>query len=238
VGVGKVQTSAILYFENEGRENLPRVLSTVRRALTRRSELRDLKIVVFTATGDGPVLAYSRLRKFDPRIVAVTFPVGFHVNRGEDEPYYPTIPKRLRKFFDGVGYKVITNRLPFDAISNVQAHNHEMQLIKDVLNVFGGGFSLCVQAVLSACDHGEIAIGEKVLSLTGDVAAILTATTTEKFLSKTEGLVVNEILCKPRNLTITRQRPRSQQQTLFPKDDNVIDMPQASAKLLNDKPSK
>lgn len=231
-------TSAILYFDNEGRENLPRVLGTVRRTLTRRPELRALKIVMFTATGDGPALAYSRLQKFEPKIIAVTFPSGFHVNRGEEGPYYPTIPKRLRDFFDGVGYKVITSRLPFDSISSAEAHNHEMQLIKDVLNIFGGGFSLCVQAVLSACDHGEIGIGEKVLSVTGDIAAILTATNSEKFLSKTEGIVVNEILCKPRNLTITRKRALREQAPLFPKDDKVIDITPGHPKLVNDKSAK
>src|SRR5260221_8569034 len=113
-----------------------------------------------------------------------------------------------------------------------------MQLIKDVLNVFGGGFSLCVQAVLSACDHGEIATGEKVLSVTGDVAAVLTATTTERFLSKTEGIVVNEILCKPRNLTITRKRTSQQQAQLFSKDDKVIDIAPEGTRLVKDKSEK
>jgi hypothetical protein len=89
--------------------------------------------------------------------------------------------------------------------------------------------------VSSACDHGEVAIGEKVLSVTGDVAAILTATTTDKFLSKTEGLVVNEILCKPRNLTITRKRPTQKQAVLFPGDNKVIDLPQIGNRLVGDK---
>jgi hypothetical protein len=193
---------------------------------------------MFTATGDGPALAYSRLQKFEPKIIAVTFPPGFHVNRGEEGPYYPTIPKRLRDFFDGVGYKVITSRLPFDSISNAEAHNHEMQLIKDVLNIFGGGFSLCVQAVLSACDHGEIEIGEKVLSVAGDVAAILTATTSEKFLSKAEGIVVNEILCKPRNLTITRKRKLREQASLFPRDEKVIDITPGHPEIVSDESAK
>ena len=85
MAVGKVRTSAIRYFEIEGRENLPQVLQTVRRALSRRADLRELKIVIFTATGDGPALAYSRLQKFEPKIIAVTFPSGFHVHRGEEE---------------------------------------------------------------------------------------------------------------------------------------------------------
>ena len=55
-----------------------------------------------------------------------------------------------------------------------------MTLIKDVLSLFGGGFSLCVQAVLQACDMGVLKIGEKVVVITGDCAAIVTALTTAK----------------------------------------------------------
>lgn len=51
-------------------------------------------------------------------------------------------------FFNGVGIRVLTNRLPFDPIQSAQAHNNEMQLIKDVLTVFGGGFRGCVRVVI------------------------------------------------------------------------------------------
>jgi hypothetical protein len=204
MGVIAHKSALIMYFEKEGRENLPQVLRAVKKAFNKRPELRELKLVMLTANGEGPAIAYARLHEFAPKIIAVTFPPDFTVTRGE-QVYSPQIPERLGRFFEGVGIKVITNRLPFDSIGNAQAHNADMHLIKDVLTIFGGGFSLCIQATLSACDHGLVAIGEKVLAITGDTAAIISASTTEKFVSKTQGLVVNEILCKPRNLTISRK---------------------------------
>jgi hypothetical protein len=195
--------TSILYFEREGRANLPKVLKVVKRTFKRRPDLRALKLVIFTATGDGPALAYAHLHEYDPRIVAVTFPPDFSVSKG-NEKFHPQISAKLRSFFDGVRVKVITGRRPFDAIEGLQAHNEQMQLIRDVLTLFGGSFSLGIQAVLSACDCGEVEIGERVVCMTGDIAAIVTASTTKRFLAKTAGLVVNEILCKPRNLTLSR----------------------------------
>jgi hypothetical protein len=198
--------TSIVYFDSEGRQNLPQVLRIVRRAVNKRPDLASLKIVVFTALGEGPVLAYNLLQEFHPKIIAVTFPPEFSVKqKGTDEMYYPRIPPKLQAFFDGVRIKVITGRLPFDSIEGVEGHNDRMKLIKSVLDIFGGGFSLSVQAVLSACDSGELCPGEQVISITGDSAAIVTAATTTQFLAKVGGLAINEILCKPRNLTLARK---------------------------------
>jgi hypothetical protein len=197
------KSTSILYFESEGRENLPQVLRVVKRAVSKRADIRSLKLVIFTATGEGPALAYAQLHEYDPQIIAVTFPPSFFVKRGE-EKVYPRISEKLSTFFDGIGLKVITGRLPFERIEGVQAHNEQMRVIQDVLTLFGGGFTLGIQAVLSACDLGAVGVGEKVIGITGDTASVITASTTKKFLSKEGGLVVNEILCKPRNLTISR----------------------------------
>jgi hypothetical protein len=198
------KSTSIIYFDNEGRENLPQVLRGVKRAMKKRPELRDLKLVILTATGEGPALAYAHLHEYDPRIIAVTFPPDFVVRRGEDD-FHPQISVKLHAFFRGVGVKVLTSRLPFDQMEGAEAHNQQMQLIRDVLTLFGGSFALCIQAILSACDHGEVVPGERVIGMTGDTAAIITASTSQKFLSKAEGLVVNEIICKARNLTLSRK---------------------------------
>ncbi len=50
-------------------------------------------------------------------------------------------------------------------------------------------------------------MGEKVIAVTGDSAAVITASTTNKFLSRDQGLVINEIICKARNMTIARGVP-------------------------------
>lgn len=202
--------SRIFYFDHEGRQNLPQVINSVKVALTKRPELRSFKLVIFTASGEGPALAYNRLRQFDPKIIAVTFPPGFVATRTTDvgEIQIPArISDKLMRFFHGVGVTILTGRLPFDPIEGCDAATLQMKLVKDVLSVFGGGFSLCVQAVLQACDMGALEIGERVIAITGDSAAVITASTTAKFLSVDEGLSINEILCKPRNFNIVRRQP-------------------------------
>ena len=197
--------SSIVYFEGEGRRNLVQVIRTVKKAFRKRSDIRTYKLVIFTAHGEGPAIAYNQLQEYDPQIIAVTFPPSFFIKRGE-EIIHPHIHPKLRAFFNGVNVRVITGRLPFDQVEGIQVHNDQMKLIRDVLSLFGGSFELCVQAVLQACDTGAVEIGEKVVGMSGDCAAIITASTTQKFLSIKEGLAINEILCKPRNLTIARRK--------------------------------
>lgn len=200
------KASPIVYFEREGRANLGRVLRVIKRTLRRRPELRAAKLVIFTAVGEGPALAYSLLGEYEPSIVAVTFPPNFSVKRG-DGVFQPRIAPKIQKFFAGVNIRVITGRLPFDEFEGMPAHNEQVRLIREVLTLWGGSFPLIVQAVLQACDWGEVTQGETVIGMAGDSAAIVTASTTDRFLSKQGGLVVNEILCKPRRLTISRSLP-------------------------------
>jgi hypothetical protein len=197
---------SILYFEEEGRQNLPQVLRVVKRVFKKRDDLRKLRVVVFTAIGEGPALAYNLLQQYDPKIIAVTMPPDFSIQRG-DERFYPRIPDKLRAFFAGVGVTVITGRLPFDFIEGLDSHNEQMMLVRQVLSLFGGAFAVCVQAVLQACDQGAIERGERVIAIAGDCAAVITASMTKEFLSRDSGLSIHEILCKARNLTIARGTP-------------------------------
>lgn len=209
MGQGVRRSTSICYFEREGKQNLSHVLGVVKRTFTRREDVRSCKLIVFTSLGEGPALAYSRLKEFDPKIIAVTFPPGFSVKRinkeGNTVEFSPQISDKLRQFFNGVGVTVLSGRLPFEAIDGIDSIKQQTKLIKDVLSLLGGGFSLCVQAVLQSCDMGAIEIGEKVIAISGDCALLVTASTTKKFLSSEGGLSINEILCKPRNLTLTRK---------------------------------
>ena len=199
----------IVYFNEEGRQNLDEVLKFIKKVLRKREELRGCTIVFFTALGEGPAKAYSKLGEFMPKIIAVTFPRTFVIKR-EEEWRHPEISDHIRKFFDGVGIKVIDPyTLPFDFIEGLEAHNQQVKLTRDVLSMFGGGFPLCVQAVMRACDAGLVEIGETVIAVSGDVAALVTASTTASFLNKEGGLSIQEIFCKPRKLTIVRpEKPR------------------------------
>lgn len=199
----------IVYFENEGRHNLEQVIRVIKRQLNRREELRPLKLVIFTAEGQGPVVAYNRLREFKMKMIAVTFPVHFSVKTPDgNSRYSPRIDSDIRHFFDGVRIDVLVPpRLPFDLIDGMDAHNQQVSLISKTIAMFGSGFALCVQAVLHACDVGAVQEGETVIAMSGDTAALLVASTTSHFLNKANGLQIQEIFCKPRTLTISRRRP-------------------------------
>jgi len=205
--------SGIVYFEKEGRQNLPYVLNAVKNAFRKREDIRACKIVIFTSEGQGPAIAYTKLKQYKPRIIAVTFQPGFSIKRTTSDGTEVETPiglsNDLKKFFDGVEVPVLSSKLPLDGFDGASSIRQDLKLIKDVLSLFGGGFSLCVQAVLQACDMGAVGIGERVVVITGDCAALVTASNTAKFLSVEDGLSINEILCKPRNLSITR-RPAKQ----------------------------
>jgi hypothetical protein len=222
----------IWYFEQEGNRNLPDVLSKVKRDFAKREDIRACKIVIFTAWGEGPALAYNKLKEYNPTIIAVTFPPGLMVKKPDGEgntiETAVRISDNLKKFFDGVGVTVLSARLPFEGFDGADSIKHQLKLIGDVLSLFGGGFSLCVQAVLQACDMGAVNIGEKVVVMSGDCAALVTASTTARFLSIDKGLSINEILCKPRNLSITRRPPKQPRQVsgeLFPPEKAIKLLP-------------
>ena len=200
----------IVYFDSEGRQNLDEVLRVIRKALKKREELRSLKLVIFTAEGQGPALAYNRLRDFRSKIIAVTFPVHFSVKRSDsDERYFPRISEDVQAFFRGVKIEVVVPpSLPFDLIDGMDGHNEQVELVRKTIAMFGSGFSLCIQAVLRACDIGLLVEGEAVIAMSGDTAGIFIASTTQHFLNKVNGLQVQEILCKPRKLTISRPMPK------------------------------
>ena len=215
------KSHSISYFEHEGRENWPLVLRLVKRVFQRRADLRSCKVVIFTAIGEGPAAAYNLLQEWDAKIIAVTLPPDFAVIR-DGQKVTPRVPPKAQAFFDGVGIPVVTARLPFQKIEGATAHNDQMDLIVNVISLFGGSFAQGVQAVLQACDHGLIEVGEKVIAVTGDSAAVVTASTTGKFLTRDEGLAIHEIICKPRNLTIARGKPAvalEQSRSLFEQDN-------------------
>ena len=61
--------------------------------------------------------------------------------------------------------------------------------------------SLCVQAVVLACDAGAVGLGEHVIAMTSDTAILVQAAPTTRMLRE---LVIREILCKPAILSIGR----------------------------------
>lgn len=202
------RASKVQYFDTEGHENLPQVVKNIKNYLRlslQEENTKCPKLVFLTSRGEGPLLAFNELSSFDIEIIAVTFPYDFFVKTHQDEPYHPEIPEKLRRFFTGVNIPIVTGRLPFDPIDGADSHNREMRLLQDALSIFGGSVPLAIQAVLQATDSSLVKIGEQVIAATSDTAALITASSTKHMLSKTCGLMVNEIICKPRLYTITRR---------------------------------
>ena len=198
-------------FDREGRENLTSVLKNVKnymRALITSGLTYPAKIVIFTLKGEGPMLAYNQLSGLDLTIIAVTFPSTYSVELDTGGTYTPEIPEKVVKFFKGVEIPIVRTRLPFDDITGAESHNQEMAILRKALGVFGGSIPLAIQAVLQATDADLIRPGEEVIAITSDTALLVTASTTRDFLSQSCGLIVNEIICKPRNFTITRPKPK------------------------------
>jgi len=198
-------------FDCEGRENLPSVVKNVKnymRGLITNGIPYPTKIVFFTLKGEGPMLAYNQLSGLEVTIIAVTFPSTYSVALKDGGTYTPEIPDKVKKFFAGVEIPIVRARLPFDEITGAEFHNKEMALIKGALSIFGGSIPLAIQAVLQATDSGLIPSGEEVIAVTSDTALLVTASTTRDFLSQSCGVIVNEIICKPRNFTISRPKPK------------------------------
>lgn len=212
----------IVYFDKEGRDNLEQVLRVIKNILKKRTELRSHKVVVFTAEGQGAALAYNKLMvEFGSKIIAVTFPVTFSVKASDDQRFYPKISDSLQRFFSGVGIDVVVPpTLPFDLIEGMDGHNQQMKLVNQTIAIFGGGFGLCIQAVLRACDVGLVKEGEPVIAMSGDTAGLFIASTTGHFLNGGNGMAIQEIFCKPRNLTVSR--PNSNRMSA-PSDAKLIE---------------
>jgi hypothetical protein len=150
------------------------------------------------------MMAYNQLSGLNMQIVAVTFPPHYSIKLSDGTKFFPVIPDKVKKFFAGVEIPIITSRLPFDEIEGVELQNKEMAALRNSIAIFGGSMPLAVQAVLQATDHGLLEIGDEVIAVTADTAVLITASTTQRFLNKECGLMVNEIICKPRNFTVSR----------------------------------
>jgi hypothetical protein len=194
------------HFDSEGRENLPQVIKNVKsylRACAVPNEPQRWTLVFMTRQGEGPMMAYNNLSDFDLKIIAVTYPPRT-VGLLDGQMVTAQIPDKVRRFFDGVGIRVITSRLPLDSIEGAESHNREMELIKNTLSIIGGSAPMAIQAVLQSVDHGAVEVGDRVIAITGDIALVVTASDSASFLTKKTGIQINEIICKPRIFSLTR----------------------------------
>lgn len=201
----QVQTT-VTYFAREGRENLPECLRLSFEAAV--AHALDT-IVIFTAFGAGVTAALQDFKSIPEyshiKIVAVTFPVGFGVtSEGKEAP--PQFPESEIRRYGDIGVPFVRAHMPFEPIQTYHRDRgilaQDLSIVGNALGIFGGSMSLCVQAVLMACDAGEISPGEHVVVLTSDTSLIVRAAPTSRFLSD---LIIRQLICKPAFLTIGKK---------------------------------
>ena len=104
------------------------------------------------------------------------------------------------------GVSIVKAHSPFDPITSPGRQRgvlgQDLSLVGDALDVLCGSMSLCVQAILLACDAGAVSLREHVIALTSDTAVLAQASNTSRMLSD---LIIREILCKPAVLTVSRK---------------------------------
>jgi hypothetical protein len=196
-------SSSVTYFSAEGRENLDECLELSFAAAIR---LGLDKVVIFTHVGDGVRRAFdayvSQAEYAHIHLVGVTFPQGKQFTR-EGQVISHDLPLSDRLWFADKHIPLVRAHLPFDPIAPQHRHHgvlaQDLSLIGNALSIFCGSMSLCVQAVLMACDAGEVGLGEHVIVLTSDTALVVRAAPTARLLTD---LIVREVLCKPIFLTI------------------------------------
>jgi len=199
-------TAPTTYFLEEGRENLPECLKIAFHAAKQQN---ITKILIFTARGEGVRMALDNFCTqpgFEHiKLVAVTFPEGKDFT-DDGKPIIVEIPVEQRLFFESKGVPIVKAHSPFDPITSPGRQRgvlgQDLSLVGDALDVLCGSMSLCVQAILLACDSGVVSIREHVIALTSDTAVLAQASNTSRMLSD---LVIREILCKPAVLTISRK---------------------------------
>jgi hypothetical protein len=196
---------SITYFAEEGKRNLGECLRLSFETLV---QFGLEKLVIFTGVGEGiqqaldeylSQPAYEHLK-----VVGVTFAQGFEVKQNGEATAH-TFPAELRSSFLQKGIPIVRAHLPFDPISmQYQQHGvlaQDLGIVGNALNIFCGSMSLCVQALLMACDAGEVEIGEHVVVMTSDTALIARAAPTSRLLTD---LIVRQIICKPAFLTVAK----------------------------------
>jgi hypothetical protein len=224
--MNKQFTTGITYFLQEGRENLQECL---RAAFGAAVNHNIQKILIFTAEGLGVSMALdefcSQPEFSEIKLIAVTFPVGQPFTDAEKNPLLIDITQERRERFRERDIPIIRAHMPFDPILPPHRHRgvlgQDLSLVASAFNVFGGSMSLCVQAVVMACDAGEVARSEHVIALTSDTAILAQAAPTRYMLTE---FAVREILCKPAIYTIGRKEtPDPMFQLDAPAKDKVLE---------------
>ena len=175
----------ITYFETSGRDNTEETL----RLAAERAKARGINTIVLASTrGDTARLAAERYAGSGIKLVVVPHQYGF----GEAQRFPPELVTELEK----QGHRVHFGTMLFHT-DNFYG-DRTPTIMANVFRVFCQGMKVAAEIILMATDAGCVAIGEKVIAVTGtgrgaDTAVVAVASTSTKF----SDFHITEIICKP-----------------------------------------
>jgi len=187
------------FFETEGKQNVSRTIRIVAKA----ARSLDIEKVIVFASSAHNVIALRKLLEEDRLILAVTFPAGMTAKPDEEAIYIGMASEEDRMALRQYGIPLLQGIMPLRALGeNVSPI---VDAMTRVLDLWGGGLGLCVQATLMACDAGYLAEGERCIVMSADTALIMRAGNAFRFLKPHSRAAVEHILCKPLVYQITRR---------------------------------
>lgn len=198
------------YFDGEGRAHMEMCIERAFEYL-RSTGIRS--VVMFTGSGEGPLYALQNFLCQEEyasiKVVAVTPPARREYLADLKDPQKGTVKAGIlneaRKVILRNGnIPIISANLPFKPLQTPQPHYSPWNIVSEAFGILGGGVALCIQAILIACDAGEIDIGERVVALTADTAIVAWASRTETFLSPQSGLLLEHFICRPKTYPLSK----------------------------------
>jgi uncharacterized protein len=177
--------SKIVYFEQPGPENTAAVFDLVDEAM---AEEGITKVLVASTRGDTARYAMDRYRGKGVRLIILPHQYGTR----EEQRF----PRELVERAEREGHVVHFGTMLF-AMGRLFGFSAG-GAVADFLRVFCQGFKVCVELVLMVGDAGLVALGEKVVVVSGtgrgaDTAMIATGADT----CHLKQMHVSRILCKP-----------------------------------------
>jgi hypothetical protein len=211
IDVGSVR-SEIVYFDIEGRQNYEEVLQIV--ATFSRSDDQVEAAVVFAGTNEGALQAADALADL-AHLVVVTY-------RAEAREYFLTedgstdskpvgLDDATADVLAERGVRVVRSAMPLSSeVVVLRYADPKLSGIREAYRTLSGGLVLVTQAILMACDAGCIKEGQRVIAFAADTAVIASAAHSDTMFFPEVGLEIEQLLCKPSRLNVSRPRTAEQ----------------------------
>jgi hypothetical protein len=189
---------SIYYFDHCGETNTDKVLEL---AKVRASEIGIKRVVLASETGLSAIKAVKILEGLD--IIVVTSALGTtveHTGMGDLR-----IGIADKKIFEELNEKCTVVR-GTDPFHNITAPFRDMtpeKIVRATLSCIASGIGVCMLSTLMATDRGLLQKGERVIACAGsfvglDTASVVRASNSVDLFTP-DGLIMEEIICKPRD---------------------------------------